>query len=77
MDNTSTDTQSERAKADSIDYWLQIDAIDSEMTGLPLKYRSSEQVSAALGVGRKWVDVILYKKRCALRATNTFGDMMR
>jgi len=66
MDNTSTDTQSERAKAASIDYWLLVDSIDAELSGLPLKYRSSEQVSAALGVGRKWVDVILYERRKAM-----------
>mgnify|MGYP001576848654 CR=1 FL=1 len=77
MDNTSTDTQCERAKAASIDYWLLIDGVDAELSGLPLKYRSSEQVSAALGVGRKWVDVILHKRRKALRSINTSNDMMR
>ena len=77
MDNHSTDTQSERAKAASIDYWLTIDKIDSELSGMPLKYRSAEQVSAALGVGRKWVDVILYERRKALLAINTPNDMMR
>ena len=59
MDNISTDTQFGRVKSESIDYWMLIDGVDAELSGTPLKYRSSEEVSAATGVSRKWVDIIL------------------
>lgn len=63
MDNTSTDTQCERAKAASIDYWLLIDGVDAELSGLPLKYHSNEQVSAALGVDDQMVRGALFRLR--------------
>jgi hypothetical protein len=77
MDNHSTDTQFGRVKAESIDYWLLIDGIDAELSGTPLKYHSSEQVSAATGVSRKWVDVILYRKRLALLKIDTIHAMLK
>jgi len=36
METTCTDTQSVRAKGIEIDYWLNIDVIDSELSGMPL-----------------------------------------
>lgn len=74
MDNTSTDTQSERAKADSIDYWLLIDAVDAELSGIPMKYKNSEQVSAALGVDEQMTRCTLFRLRGQL---TTRRDRMR
>lgn len=63
MAKKSTDTQYQRAKGPIIDYWLTIDKIDSELSGMPLKYRNNEQVSAALGVSPQMVRCTLFNIR--------------
>lgn len=50
MENTSTDTRSNRARQTEVDYWAQIDRIDMELSGLPLKYHTSTEMSDSLGV---------------------------
>jgi hypothetical protein len=68
METTCTDTQSVRAKGIEIDYWLNIDVIDSELSGMPLKYRNDEEISASLGVNDKnFISDILYRSRKSFR----------
>lgn len=50
MDNTPTDTQSNRAKQWEVDYWSKIDRTDMELSGLPLKYHTSVEMSDSLGI---------------------------
>lgn len=69
MDHTYTDTQFARAKGSEIDYWLNIDVIDSELSGTPLKYRNDEEISASLGVNENnFISDILYRSRKSFRA---------
>ena len=49
MDNISTDTQSKRPPQIEVDYWSTIDRTDMELSGLPLKYHSTNDLSDALG----------------------------
>lgn len=75
MAHTCTDTQSARAKGAEIDYWLNIDFIDSELSGLPLKYRNDEDVSASLGVNDKnFISDILYRSRKSFRQLTNGHD---
>lgn len=69
MAHTCIDTQSVRAKGAEIDYWLNIDAIDSELSGTPLKYRSNAEVSDSLGVDEQIVRGILFRMRKSQKIT--------
>ncbi len=52
MENIPTDTQSNRANQWEIDYWSTIDRVDMELSGLPLKYHSAEEMADSLGAER-------------------------
>ena len=63
MEKNSTDIHHARAKGHEIDYWLTIDMIDAELSGLPLKYRSHDEVSAAIGVDTQMIRSVLFRLR--------------
>ena len=70
MEKNYTDIHHARAKGCEIDYWLTIDKIDAELSGLPLKYRSDEDVSSALGVNPNMIHDTLYRLRTYFRRVN-------
>jgi hypothetical protein len=74
MVNHSTDTQFGNAKQDSIDYWLTIDQIDSELSGTTIKYNSSIELAAAVGIDPQNERKMLFRLR---RRLGTQRAMMR
>ena len=63
MEKNSTAIRHVRAKGHEIDYWLTIDSIDAELSGLPLKYRSHDDVSSSLGVDTQMIRSVLFRLR--------------
>lgn len=63
MENTLTDTQSNRSKQWEVDYWSTIDRTDMELFGEPLKYHSSEEIADSLGTDDEYIYPILSKIR--------------
>lgn len=63
MENNCIAIHHVRAKGEDIDYWLTIDSVDSELSGLPLKYRNHDDVSSALGVDTQMIRSVLFRLR--------------
>ena len=67
MENTPTDTPSERINQWEVGYWSTIDRIDMELSGLPLKYHTAEEMADSLGAERYGENKLLHviRKRLA------------
>ena len=76
MENTPTDTPSARSSQWEIDYWSTIDRVDMELSGLPLKYHSAEEMADSLGAERYVEYKLLYviRKRLTKSRDNIEQD---
>ena len=69
MENTYTDTQSQRPSRSTVKYWMDIDRTDMELSGLPFKYHSGREAADALGIDDQVIDEMFYRIRKRINDT--------
>jgi uncharacterized protein YqjF (DUF2071 family) len=63
MENISTDTQSNRASKEEIDYWLTIDRTNLELSDASIKYCRTRDILDSLGVNQNYFYILMFKLR--------------